>query len=163
MKRGASFVWFLAGVGAGLLFARGLAAIRYQTTQLSLSPDERFRVRILDRGFPSIDRNFQVRVERLADHKETTILESPDEDYTSPGRERIVWSGDGKRFVVVGPGFIVGDGPWKPDEEVLYLMADVESGQVWCNSNQQTAYPHFTCKDLPPMRWGGPCPAEGRP
>jgi hypothetical protein len=156
MKHGASFVWFLVGLGAGLLFARGLSATRFQTTQCSLSPDERFRVRILDPGISWIDRNFEVRVERLGDHKETTIFRSPDED-PPPGRERIVWSEDGKRFVIVGRRFIVGDGARKPDEEVLYLMANVETGQVWCNSNQQTAFPRFTCKDLPPMRWGGPC------
>jgi hypothetical protein len=158
VKHGASFVWFLVGLGTGLLLAKGLAATRYQTTQVSLSPDERYRVRILDPGISWVDRNFQIRVERMDDHREITIFQSPDED-PPPGRERIVWSQNGKRFVIVGPRFIVVGAPRKPDKEVLYLMADVESGRVWCNSNQQTAHPHFTCKDLPPMRWGGPCAA----
>jgi hypothetical protein len=157
MKRSSSsLVWFLAGLGMGLVLARGLLALRMQTTQTSLSPDERHRARILDRPFMWVDRNFEVRVERMDDHRETTIFRSPDED-PRPGRERIARSEDGKRFVVFGPGFVVRDRPRSREEDVLYLMYDVDSGKLWCNSDQQTAFPPFTCKDLPPMRWGGPC------
>ncbi len=156
-----SLVWFLAGLGLGLVLARGAAAaVRMQTTQTSLSPDERFRVRILDHGLPTIDRNFEVRVER--DGKETTIFYSPDQDPSSHGRERIVWSEDGKRFVILGRGFYVRDPPKSREEEVLYLMYDVDSGKLWCNADQQTAFPPFTCKDLPAIRRGGPCPPIGQ-
>ena len=107
MKRsGGSLVWFLAGLGLGLLVARGQLRLRMQTTQTSLSPDERYRIRILDRDFPSIDRNFEVRVERRDDGRATTVFRSPDEA-PSPGRERIVWSEDGMRFVIHGRGFYV--------------------------------------------------------
>ena len=54
-------------------------------------------------------------------------------------------------------GLFVRDRPKSDDEEVLYLMVDVASGRIWCNSRQQTRHPPFTSDDLPPMRWGGPC------
>lgn len=159
MRPWTSLLIFGAGFGVGLVVEKGLAVVRMQTSQTSLSPDDQYRVRILDRALPSVDRNFEVRVERRDGGRETTVFQSPDE--APIGRERIVWSEDGTRFVVLGRGFFVRDRPKSDDEEVLYLMVEVASGKVWCNSRQQTAYPPFACKDLPPMRWGGPCPTAG--
>jgi len=36
---------------------------------------------------------------------------------------------------------------------VAYLMFDLPTGRLWCNSPQQTAYPPFTSDDLMAVRW----------
>ncbi len=35
-----------------------------------------------------------------------------------------------------------------PNGEKLYLMYDLESGELWCNSSQQREYPPFSYDDL---------------
>lgn len=152
--------WFLAGLTLGL-FAASLWTRRESVTLISFSPDEAVRVHMVEVGV-WIDRNFHVRLERRnrceADSMRT-VFRSPDEG-RPVGSERVVWSDNSTRFVLLERHFKVNDGARLADGEVLYLMYDVTTNELRCNAIQQSEYRAFTLWDLPPMRWGGP-PREG--
>ena len=101
-----------------------------------------------------LDRNFQVRLRSLPSQFALSVLLSPDEGV--PGTERIVWSKDSTRFVLLGRNFSV-----EPHartggtNEVLYLLYDVGSGSAWCNAAQK-GLPNFDRPQLTNTVWTEP-------
>jgi len=120
-----------------LLLAGVFAALRREETTSLLSPEQRLRAVLLDRPhFPSIDRNFVVRIEETEGVSRKVFM-SPDEPPTGIGSERFLWSKDSKRLLLVGKRFWVREGVQLESGEFLYFLYDVPSGQVWCNSDQR--------------------------
>ena len=102
-----------AGVmGFGL---RGCILFNHQTTVTSLSPNENYRVTLVERRL-DIDRNFELKLENLASHTITTVFHSPDEGRPI-GSERIVWSVDDSRFLLLGRHFYATDASQLPSGE----------------------------------------------
>jgi hypothetical protein len=129
--------------GLGLLLAfRFLTAS--QVTSSAASPNHRFRAEVVDRSFPSIDRNFQLRIVD-GDGNWRTVFRSPDEPPSGIGQERLLWSEDSQRLLLVGK-FWGRESAQLANGECLYLLYDLASGQVWCNSDQQG--PSFDPKEL---------------
>ena len=142
------------GVAASVGFALGgCLLVRPPVTLTSLSPDDRFRVTLVERS-AVLDRNFDVRLDDRRDGTRRTVFRSPDEGFP-PGSERVVWAADGSRFLLLGRHFHVTDAAGLPSGELAYLMADVHSGRVWCNATQQAEHPGFTVADLRAVRWLG--------
>src|SRR5215475_4299983 len=73
----------------------------------SASPDRRFRVDLVEYDH-WMDHNFGVRLHRVDEKTTTTIFNSPDEGRPN-GTERIIWSRDSSRFVLVGRHFFVSE------------------------------------------------------
>ncbi len=127
----------MAVVVAALLLAGLLAALRSEETISLVSPDQQLRAVLLDRPhFPSIDRNFTVRIED-AKGASRKIFVSPDESPLGVGSERFLWSTDSRRLLLVGKRFWVRAGVQLKGGECLYLLYDISSGRVWCNSDQR--------------------------
>jgi hypothetical protein len=135
----------LVGFAAGQLTAR-FAAWFHQVALVSLSPDDKWQVRLIDHN-PWFDRNFQLELVDLSDDSVATIFDSPDEDRPI-GSERIVWSPDSSRFVLIGRHFA--DCPETarlPTGEIAYLLYDLKSRALRCNSRSQTL-PPFKVEEL---------------
>jgi hypothetical protein len=143
-----SFIAGLAvGVSAGFVGSR-LAG--HRTTLTSLAPDEHVRVHLAEIGF--FDRNFEIRIETLDDGQTTVVFRSPDEGRPS-GSERIIWSRDSARFVLVGRHFFASADARLENGESLYVMHDLRTGEIWCNGTQQSSYPSFGPSDLAEIAW----------
>lgn len=143
--------WLLTGVCLGLLFGCCVPYPKFflwtETTLQSLSPDDETRVRLIDtHGY--IDRNFELWIEHPLHTSPRKVFRSPDEGRPE-GSERIVWSPDSQRFVLLGRHFYTVDEAKLPNGEQLYLMMDVSTGQIWCNATQQSRYPNFALADAP--------------
>lgn len=144
-------ILLLAGlVGYGL---RGCTLLNPSVTVTSLSPDDKFRVTLVERRL-GIDRNFQVRLENLKTGTVGVVFDSPDEG-RPVGSERFVWSADSSRFVLLGRHFFQADVNCLSTGEQPYLMIDLSSGKTWCNSHQQAKYPGFTVAELKGTAWFG--------
>jgi hypothetical protein len=143
-----------AGV-AGAVLGYGVHSYRTwkqgSTTLTSLSPNDAIRIHLVD--LPGlIDRNLELKLESLEDHTVRTIFYSPDEGRPT-GSERIIWSADGSRLLLVGRHFFLKERDLKlPSGDSLYLMYDVPSGRLWCNSEQQDK-PPFSLADLRDFQW----------
>ncbi len=126
---------------------------REKITLTSHSPDGACRVEWVEyQG--RLDRNFYLRLSRAGGGGPTTIFNSPDEGKPI-GTERIVWSRDSSRFVLLGRHFFVGEHARRTNGEVLYLLYDLRSGNLRCNAKQQTQYPAFSADDLNGTEWNG--------
>jgi hypothetical protein len=120
-------------------------------TTAATSPDGTLRAEIVDRRLHFIDRNFRLRIVDAAG-KATVVFTSCDESPNGIGQERLLWSSDGRRLLLVGRRFWVrGDAKLKSGES-LYLLYDVPSGRVWCNSDQEG--PPFGEKELADYDFG---------
>jgi hypothetical protein len=117
---------------------RGTPLFDRPVTLTSLSPDNALRVVLIER--PGFDRNFELRLEQTRGGHSRTVYRSPDEGRPA-GSERIVWSADSTRFVLLGRHFFVTERGKLPTGEQAYLMMDVRSGQAWCNAAQQSGFP----------------------
>ncbi len=144
--------WAAILIFAGLLGfgIRGCELFYPQTTLTSISPDDNLRVTLSERG-AFIDRNFDLR---LGEAKIRVIFRSPDEGRPT-GSERIIWSADGSRFLLLGRHFFTIDSSKLASGEKAYLMMDVPSGKIWCNASQQSTFPPFTIDDLRKISWFG--------
>jgi hypothetical protein len=146
LKRAAlAVLLLLIGFSAGQLTAR-FSAMLSQIALVSLSPDDKWQVRLIDRN-PFLDRNFDVQLLDLSDDSVTTIFHSPDEGRPI-GSEWIVWSPDSSKFVLLGRHFA--DCPESarlPTGEMAYLLYDLKSRTLRCNSQAQT-FPPFKVEEL---------------
>lgn len=145
-------VVLVAAAAAGGYALRGSALFDRPVTLTSLSPDDTLRVALIE--LPRFDRNFQLRLQDTRTGKTRTVFESPDEGRPI-GSERIVWSTDSSRFIVLGRRFRVRPSGILSYGEQAYLMMDVRSGQLWCNATQKTAHPGFGVAELRTIRWLG--------
>jgi len=122
-----------------------------RATLVSLSPNGLIRVWMVEK--PNfIDRNFTLQVENLREHQFLTIFHSPDEGKPI-GSERFIWAADSSRFLLIGRHFFVNKAAALPGDEYLYLMYEVRSARLWCNSVQQSMYPSFSREDVLTSEW----------
>jgi hypothetical protein len=142
----------LLGLALGFVL-RGCLVLDRRLTLTSLSPNDTLRVMLVERP-TFIDRNFEVRLENIDSSRERTVFRSPDEG-RPVGSERVVWSADGTRFLLLGRHFFVSDQGKLSSGEHAYLMMDVRSGRLWCNSRQQSELPGFGVEELREVRWLG--------
>ena len=149
-----TLVCLAIGFRAGVAWSR-----REGVTLVSLSPDDRLRVQLVEVS-TWIDRNFQIRLERLPRGTVETLFRSPDEGRPE-GSERIVWSPDSRRFALLGRHFFVREGTPSRGGESLYLLCDVASGKLWCNASQ--AGPPFAAEDAAWAMHPDPTPQGPRP
>lgn len=147
----------LIGVGIGFVAARMLP--HEETTLSRLSPNDRYRVRLIEppRLPFYIDRNFELRIEDLETGSIRTIFRSPDEGRPE-GSEQVIWSLDSSRFILIGRHYSMVHEDQLPGGLQLYLLYDIESGRLWCNSRQQSAHPPFSLDDLLATPWEIPLP-----
>ena len=111
------------------------------TTVTRLSPDETIRARLVETS-PSwhLDRNFRVQLDFLIEGTSTVILGSPDEG-RPVGTERLIWSKDGTKLLLVGRHFFVKDDLFLDNGDQLYFLYDVPTGRGWCNADVPTRFP----------------------
>ena len=145
-------VVLVAAAAAGGYALRGSAIFIRPVTLTSLSPDDALRVALIE--LPRFDRNFELRLQDVRTGTTRTVCESPDEG-RPVGSERIVWSTDSSRFLLLGRRFRVRPPGILSHGEQAYLMMDVRSGQLWCNATQQSAHPGFGIAELRVVRWLG--------
>ena len=131
--------WRIVIVVVGLLiafyFVVGAMLSLSAVTASATSPDGRLRAEIVDRRLHFIDRNFRLRIvdpKRMA----TVVFTSPDESPRGVGHDRLLWSSDSRRLLLIGPNFWVREEAKLKSGESLYLLYDAPSGSVWCNSDQ---------------------------
>jgi hypothetical protein len=126
----------LLAIGASSWFADS-------TTTQSLSPDEAYRICLVERtpNLPlKIDRNFKVILATLHKHghqeiTQETLFTSPDEGKPI-GSERFIWSKDSEYVLLVGKHFVVATDLPVGAGEQAYFLYHVPSNRSWCNSNQ---------------------------
>jgi hypothetical protein len=131
----------LALAVVGLLIATGIATRSLtherRVTARSLSPDDRLLVELHERP-AYIDRNFFITLrDRYAKTDASTVIfESPDE-----GRpictEYFLWSADGRSVLLVGRHFYTKPELRLANGEIVYLLYDTQSGQLWCNARER--------------------------
>lgn len=100
-------------------------------------------------GFFHLDRNFDLKVNG------ETIYHSPDE---GPPAERVIWSQDGQRFLLLGENLLTQDGWELENGQKLYLMYDIPSRKLWCNSSQRPTE-KVPLEELKATRWAEKLPA----
>ncbi|HYG35203.1 MAG TPA: hypothetical protein VEC99_10485 [Clostridia bacterium] len=123
-----------------------------RVTLQSQSPDGSRRVILRELpGF--MDRNFSLVLENLRTGQTNEVFSSPDEGL--PGSERIVWSEDSTRFLLLGTNFHTLNHADLPGGEQLYLVYDTVSGSLCCNAAQQSKYESFTTNDITATKWMG--------
>lgn len=96
----------------------------------SVSENGAHRVTIVEKRHSP--RRFEIWLERVKDGYKTNIYRSPHET-PGFGTERIVWRDDHSQFVVIGRNLFVNNPPIVP-METLYLLYDLPTGKLWCNS-----------------------------
>ena len=131
---------------------RNFGMAEEKITLQSLSPDGSYRVTL--RELPVfLDRNFALELVDSHTGQSNLVFRSPDEGL--PGSERIVWSQDSTRFLLLGTNFSALSEASLPGGQQLYLMYDTVSGTLRCNASQQNKYPPFTTNDLTSCKWLG--------
>ena len=93
------------------------------------------------------------RLESPLGTKAKTIFRSPTEGKPSSG-DRIIWSRDSERFVIIGRRFRVPPQAKLPRGAALYLLYDRKSGRLWCNASRASRrYQAFGLKQLSDRSW----------
>jgi hypothetical protein len=129
----AFFVMGLICCGLGWWLHSGLGE---RMTLSRLSPDETFRASLSERAV-GFDRNFQIRIENLVTGARITVFRSPDEGKPY-GSERLIWSKDGTKLLLVGRHFFVKEDLFLDNGDQLYFLYEVPTGRSWCNSAEDT-------------------------
>lgn len=146
-------------LGLGFLAGR-CPLVRDSVALTSLSPDDALCVKLVEvESSFRVARNFRILLTYLGSGEARTVFHSPDEGRPI-GSERVVWSADSSRFLLVGRHFIVSEGARLPTGEAAYLMMDVPTGQIWCNATQQSSLRGFGIEDLRSVNWHGWTPFE---
>jgi hypothetical protein len=104
-------------------------------TVARLSPDETFRASLSERT--GTGRLFDVRIENLITRKTITVFRSPDEGGPY-GSERLIWSKDGTKLLLVGRHFFVKEDLFLDNGDQLYFLYEVPTGRSWCNAEGLT-------------------------
>lgn len=148
-----SVLGIVVGVPVCLVVAfKDFGVAEERVTLHSQSPDASHRVVL--RELPVfLDRNFSLVLEDARTGHTNEIFRSPDEG--PPGSERIVWSEDSNRFLLLGTNFCTRSQASLPSGEQLYLVYDTVSGRLRCNASQQDKYEPFTTNDITATKWVG--------
>ena len=145
LRSNALALWLVAVVGLAAFWIAGWFLTRTYVSTSSVSPDGKLRADIVERSFRFIDRNFRVRI--VDDQGNSRfVFRSPDETTSDVSQERLLWSSDSKQVMLVG-NFFARKGAEFDDGQFLYLLYNVDTGEVWCNADQ-TDLPPFDEKDL---------------
>ena len=96
------------------------------------------------------DRNFVLRLHRGG--TQTNMFYSPDEG--PAGTERILWSKDSAWMLLIGRNFVVEEQAKLPDGQQLYLLCDINSGDMRCNASQ-SQHRRFAITDVAAFSWEG--------
>jgi hypothetical protein len=137
-------VGLLLAFTVGGLVTTAVFALRTQerVTLVALSPDDTTRIWLVELA-PRLDRNFELRIENLEQPGTMqTVFRSPDEG-RPVGSERLLWSKDGRQLILVGRHFIVEPNAVLPNGEQLYLLYNLDTGEMRCNA-KQAKYPRVT-------------------
>jgi hypothetical protein len=142
---------------AALCFVLGCSPPAPATFASKQSPDGKYLaelVNIFSGGLGNGDRHFQVRVSSLttnSPHAET-IFTSPDEGADT---ERLLWSDDSHYLLVVGKDVGVGAESVSKTGERIYLLYDLRTREVRCNSPQlNSPMKSFDFGDLASINFG---------
>ena len=130
----------LVGTGLGGVGIGWESAARYgeRMTTSRLSPDETLRASLIER--PAEDRRFQIRVENLVTGESSIVFRSPDEGQPY-GTERLIWSTDGTKLLLVGRHFFVKEDLFLNIGDQAFFLHDVPTGRGWCNSEAPVPFP----------------------
>jgi hypothetical protein len=135
-----------------LVSFRNFGMAQEKITLQSLSPDGSHRVTL--RELPAfLDRNFALELVDPRTGQSNQVFRSPDEG--QPGSERIIWSEDSTRFLLLGTNFSTLSQASLPSGEQIYVMYDTVAGTLRCNASQQDKYLPFTTNDLASYKWLG--------
>lgn len=111
---------------------------------VSVSPDETKTVSLFE--LDRFDQNFELQLKTTTTE---TIFKSPDEG-RPVGTEKIVWSDSSRYFLLIGKHFHLSS-DWVnaklPSGEMLYLLYDTQTRELWCNAEQHQG-PRFSLADL---------------
>ncbi len=141
-------------ISLGLAFVLGPLSTWFSdtTTTISLSPNEAYWIRLVERkpNLPiRIDRNFKIILETRANSQEELIFDSPDEG-TPIGTERFIWSKDsdyvllvGKHFFTEPPHIRISD-----DGSEAYFLYHVPTRRKWYNTKQTHTLAPALTKEL---------------
>jgi len=107
------------------------------TTVSRLSPDETMLARLIEISLTqSLGRHFKVQIQSK------DIFVSPEEEEAGlPGTERLIWSKDGTKLLLVGRHFFVKDDLFLESGDQLFFLYDVLTGRGWCNSEAPVPFP----------------------
>ncbi|MCA9067650.1 MAG: hypothetical protein KDA84_01920 [Planctomycetaceae bacterium] len=138
----------MMGLGAFLVFVSQL--IRGDVILTSLSPNDSWRVTLHE--YAHLDRNLRIVLEDLETGEVRTVFFFFYEGRPS-GSEKIVWSKDGTKFLLLGRHFIVDEQAELSTGEQAYLLMDVAADEIWCNARQEDRYPRFDVSTLQTISW----------
>jgi hypothetical protein len=129
-------------VGFALAIAFRVLPLGAGTTVTRLSPDETIRARFVETS-PNwgLDRNFEVRLDLMSEGRTTTIFRAPDQAQRPYGTERLIWSKDGTKILLVGRHFYVKEDLLLDNGDQLYFLYDLPTKRGWCNADEPTEFP----------------------
>ena len=128
-------------------YIRGMHSTWYwdgrATTVSRLSPDETILARLVEVSLtPSLDRKFRLHLQFFVHSDMKSIFLSPDEGGGGPpGTERLIWSKDGTKLLLVGRHFFVKDDLFLDNGDQLYFLYDLPTDRGWCNSEAPVSFP----------------------
>jgi hypothetical protein len=102
---------------------------------VSDSPNGRYRIAVYEMH-AGIDRNFDVTLLNRQNGEKQTIYVSNDQP-PSIQRERLVWSRDSTKVVLLGDRYWVDSGSELPSGEIVFLMYDLPTQQLYCNADYE--------------------------
>lgn len=121
-----------------VLIGSCLFRVRLRDVLVSDSPDGAHRMIVRERA-RHIDRNFHVVLVDLVTGNERVIFTSEDQSPTN-SHERFVWSGNSSKVALVGDRYYVIPEATLENGEIVFLMYDLESETLKCNSEYERGY-----------------------
>jgi hypothetical protein len=114
----------------------GLGCTRTTVSLTSKSPSGKWEVS-LSEHINYGDRNFDIFLKNTQNNTQKIIFTSPDEG--GVGTEKIFWSRDNRAFMLCGKKFSISpkDKIKYKDDVEIYLLYDVEMGNIYCNATQK--------------------------
>ncbi len=100
-----------------------------------LSHDGKYLAEVVEIWVPERDRRFEVRITRkdVGSAQPEVVYQSPDEGRPE---ERLLWSSDSRHVLLVGKYLAAGPEFVADTGETIYLLYNVQTGEVRCNSSQ---------------------------
>jgi hypothetical protein len=119
-----------------------------ETTVSRLSPDETILARLIEASATrSLVRHFKVRLQALRSDSrgfDNIFRSSEGGDAGQPGTERLIWSKDGTKLLLVGRHFFVKDDLFLDNGDQAFFLYDVPTRRGWCNSEAPAGLPALT-------------------
>lgn len=103
---------------------------------------------------PSIDRNFDFAIKDKKTGIRKVVFKSPDEG--AAGTERFIWSKNSTHVLLVGRNFSLDQKLQLQTGESVYILFNVDNGQIACNASQRPDYPRVTKEELDKIEFEEP-------